>query len=372
MHLAELDTVVRRKVDAAEQARRLPECAISNKTVDQWYMIVAEVEAERAPDVDPHTRPRGREEEGLGRLCLGPTTAQVSWRPSKRSTFFSRCGGQSTASGRKNNGRSSPAAHASRTSAMLAATRDPVQALLTEDSELGALLHDVCATGYPCRVVVADDSELAVVEERRPCAHIEPWVLPQEWIPQVQTHSARNGTHENHQRVRFHKVAALAANAELYEGGTIYIDNDISLKRSHTKELFAVFDNFGNRSIGFNKDWTNRANPVHRIEGVPKGFPERNGGVCFMLGSEASIIARDWLDELAANPGPGGTDQMPLRRVLWRHREHLFDLPSLVQCRCRKESICENGALLWHLHRIYRLDVLRRAGNASEMCGFVP
>ena len=97
-----------------------------------------------------------------------------------------------------------------------------------------------------------------------------------------------------------------------------------------------------------------------------------NGGVCFMLGSEASIITRDWLDELASNPGPGGTDQMPLRRVLWRHREHLFDLPSTVQCRCRKESICENGALLWHLHRIYRLDVLRRAGNASSMCGFVP
>ena len=48
-------------------------------------------------------------------------------------------------------------------------------------------------------------------------------------------------------------------------------------------------------------------------------------------------------------------------------------LPSLVQCRCRKESICENGALLWHLHRIYRLGVLRRAGNASiSMCGFVP
>ena len=113
--------------------------------------------------------------------------------------------------------------------AMLAATRDPVQALLGDDSELGALLHDVCATGYPCRVVVADQSELKIIEERRPCAHIE-----------------------------------------------------------------------------------------------------------------------------------------------WRHREHLFDLPSLVQCRCRKESICENGALLWHLHRIYRLDVLRRAGNVSSMCGFVP
>ena len=94
--------------------------------------------------------------------------------------------------------------------------------------------------------------------------------------------------------------------------------------------------------------------------------------MCFMLGSEASTITRDWLDELASNPGPGGTDQMPLRRVLWRHRDHLFDLPSRVQCRCRKESICENGALLWHLHRIYRLDVLRRVGNASEMCGFVP
>ena len=51
----------------------------------------------------------------------------------------------------------------------------------------------------------------------------------------------------------------------------------------------------------------------------------------------------------------------------------LASLPSRVQCRCRKESICENGALLWHLHRIYRLDVLRRVGNASvSMCGFVP
>ena len=233
---------------------------------------------------------------------------------------------------------------------------------------------DVCATGYPCRVVVADRSELEIVEERRPCAHIEPWVLPSEWIPQTH-HVAQNKSngHENHQRVRFHKVAALAANAELYEGGTIYIDNDISLKRSHTKELFDVFDGFGNKSIGFNKDWTNRANPVHQIEGIPKGFPERNGGVAFMRGAQASTITRDWLNELASNPGPGGTDQMPLRRVLWRHREHLFDLPALVQCRCRKESICGNGALLWHLHRIYRLDVLRRVGNASvSMCGFVP
>ena len=150
------------------------------------------------------------------------------------------------------------------------------------------------------------------------------------------------------------------------------LDNDISLKRAHMKELFAAFDAFGNKSIGFNKDWTNRANPAHHVEGIPKNFPERNGGVCFMLGAGASIITRDWLNELASNPGPGGTDQMPLRRVLWRHREHLFDLPSRVQCRCRKESICENGALLWHLHRIYRLDVLRRVGNASEMCGFVP
>ena len=144
-------------------------------------------------------------------------------------------------------------------------------------------------------------------------------------------------------------------------------------RRLALKELFDVFDGFGNKSIGFNKDWTNRANPAHHVEGIPKGFPERNGGVAFMLGAGASTITRDWLNELASNPGPGGTDQMPLRRVLWRHREHLFDLPSRVQCRCRKESICENGALLWHLHRIYRLDVLRRAGNASvSICGFVP
>ena len=78
------------------------------------------------------------------------------------------------------------------------------------------------------------------------------------------------------------------------------LDNDISLKRAHMKELFAAFDAFGNKSIGFNKDWTNRANPVHQIEGIPKGFPERNGGVAFMLGAGASTITRDWLNELAA------------------------------------------------------------------------
>ena len=58
------------------------------------------------------------------------------------------------------------------------------------------------------------------------------------------------------------------------------------------------------------------ANPAHHVEGIPKNFPERNGGVCFMRGAQASTITRDWLNELAANPGPGGTDQMPLRRVL--------------------------------------------------------
>ena len=34
----------------------------------------------------------------------------------------------------------------------------------------------------------------------------------------------------------------VAANARLYPGGTIYIDNDIALKRSAVSELFGLFD----------------------------------------------------------------------------------------------------------------------------------
>lgn len=212
---------------------------------------------------------------------------------------------------------------------------------------------------------MADANELARVLAHRPCVHVEPWVLPREWI----LHSTETAGHLD---VRYHKVAAVAANAELYEGGTIYVDNDISLKRTHAQALFAVFDEMGAKAVGFNHDCT--ANPKHRIAEIPSHFCERNGGVMFMHGPRASVIAREWLGELRERPGPGGTDQMPLRRVLWRHRDALFDLPAHVQCRCRKASICARGALLWHLHRNYRLEVAARlnASAAGEVCGFYP
>ena len=101
-------------------------------------------------------------------------------------------------------------------------------------------------------------------------------------------------------------------------------------------------------------------------QGIPKGFPERNGGVAFMLGAQAATITRDWLNELhqigAGRHGPDAfTEGFGDRDICSISRTR--------QCRS-KESICENGALLWHF--IGSTGSTSCGGSPSEMCGFVP
>ena len=68
-------------------------------------------------------------------------------------------------------------------------------------------------------------------------------------------------------------------------------------------------------------------------------------------------------------PTADGHDQGPLRRVLWRRRDVLYDLAPNTQCRrCTKRygvDPCEY--LAWHSHRPKRLQVFT---NKTRACGF--
>ena len=68
----------------------------------------------------------------------------------------------------------------------------------------------------------------------------------------------------------------------------------------------------------------------------------------------------------------GGHDQMPLRKVLYRHRNDVYDLPARVQRRGLSHSPCEGAPLLWHAHRSDRVKWARiHKHGAEEVCGFV-
>ena len=73
--------------------------------------------------------------------------------------------------------------------------------------------------------------------------------------------------------------------------------------------------------------------------------------------------------EMRDRPTADGHDQGPLRRVLWRRRDLLYDLAPNVQCRrCTKRygvDPCEY--LAWHSHRPKRLQVFT---NKTLACGF--
>ena len=80
-------------------------------------------------------------------------------------------------------------------------------------------------------------------------------------------------------------------------------------------------------------------------------------------------MTRNWLEEMRDRPTNDGHDQGPLRRVLWRRRDVLYDLAPNTQCRrCTKRygvDPCEY--LAWHSHRPKRLQVFT---NRTLACGF--
>ena len=74
---------------------------------------------------------------------------------------------------------------------------------------------------------------------------------------------------------------------------------------------------------------------------------------------------------MRTNTTKDGHDQQPLRRVLWRHREGLYDLPPETQCRrCTRRTRRDPClSLLWHNHRKKREE---HKSPATTACGYHP
>ena len=175
-------------------------------------------------------------------------------------------------------------------------------------------------------------------------------------------------------KLRYFKVGAIASNLLAYPGGTLCIDNDVALRRSAVDALFALFDTVrkNKKAVGLNQ--AHICSPrQHRLHGVPHKFCERNSGVIFWAEPTKSVvIAKEWLRELEKGTSKDGHDQMPLRKVLYRHRNDVYDLPARVQRRGLSHSPCEGEPLLWHAHRADRVKWARaHKHGAEEVCGFV-
>jgi len=123
------------------------------------------------------------------------------------------------------------------------------------------------------------------------------------------------------------------------------------------------------KSYGFGLD--GRCVPEeHKEPDIPDDFCERNSGLIFFGDAARSKeMTRNWLEEMRNRPTSDGHDQGPLRRVLWRRRDVLYDLAPNVQCRrCTKRyGVDPCDYLAWHSHRPKRLQVFT---NRTLACGF--
>ena len=271
---------------------------------------------------------------------------------------------------------------------LLVATKSPVERLRRNESandNLGAILRDVCATPYPARLVVRTPSEKARAERFRPCPKIEIVALEATDAPMERLARATS--------LRLFKVGALAANLPLYKDGTLYLDNDIAIRRDRADVLMGLFDEVRKRhkALGVTKvQGAGQCIPRgHRTSEVPPGYCERNGGILFFSAANRSAaLAREWLEEMREGTSKDGHDQMPLRKVLWRHRDdEVFDLPVGIQCRgpncdpcSTKGHMHDDPPLLWHTKRIDRvrwaqkmlLKSRRKGVSARSVCGFQP
>ena len=263
------------------------------------------------------------------------------------------------------------------------ATKSPVERLRRNEStndNLGAILRDVCATPFPARLVVRTPSEKARAEQFRPCPKIEIVSLEATDAPMERLARATS--------LRLFKVGALAANLPLYKDGTLYLDNDIAIRRDRADVLMGLFDEVRKRHKALGVTKSHVCIPRgHWTSEVPPGYCERNGGILFFSAANRSAaLAREWLEEMREGTSKDGNDQMPLRKVLWRHRDdEVFDLPVGIQCRGPNCDPCskkwhDDPPLLWHTKRVDRvrwaqkmlLKSRRKGVSERSVCGFQP
>ena len=245
--------------------------------------------------------------------------------------------------------------------------------------DLEEALRGACATGHPVRLVV----DAPALARNLPCDRVDVVALRGGGTRGAETGGAAALAAAR----RFKLEAIVAGLAEDFPGGTLYLDNDVAVRANSAGELSAVFAAILRAGKAFGLSEAQRRLPErHRAGDVPDGFAERNGGIIFFGDTERSRrLAADWLAEFDARPSRDGHDQPALRRVLWRRRDELYDVPKDLQCRGHRCDPCRRTAagrrhLIWHDHRARRQTVAKRLverrnltlAKDGSLCGFVP
>ena len=254
--------------------------------------------------------------------------------------------------------------------------------------DLGAVLRDICRTSFRARLIVDTPKEAAKAERFLPCEQIS--VAPLEVDEHRRLDVAPLDIEHRRLKIdiklRFFKVDAILKGLDYaFPGGTLYIDNDVAIRRDGVDGLFAMFDAMRKekKAVGLQIAYT--CLPKDHETKVPESFCERNGGVMFLgdAGKAREILER-WSAEIRARPSKDGHDQVSLRTVLFGFRDDLYDLHPVVQRRgknadpCKRVDTSKGPTLphLWHDHHVNRLQFTPRRKRPRKaqgtICGFVP
>ena len=257
--------------------------------------------------------------------------------------------------------------------------------------DLGAVLRDICRTSFRARLIVDTPKEAAKAERVLPCEQISvaPLEVDEHRRLDVAPLDIEHRRLKIDIRLRFFKVDAILKGLDYaFPGGTLYIDNDVAIRRDGVDGLFAMFDAMRKEKKAVGLQTSHICLPKNHKTKVPKSFCERNSGVMFLGDAKKSReILERWSAEIRAHPSKDGHDQMSLRTVLFDFRDDLYDLHPVVQRRghtasgkspnpCKRVDTSEGPTLpyLWHDHHVQRLVFARRPRHQGQdtVCGFVP
>ena len=257
--------------------------------------------------------------------------------------------------------------------------------------DLGAVLRDICRTSFRARLIVDTPKEAAKAERVLPCEQISvaPLEVDEHRRLEVAPLDIEHRRLKIDIKLRFFKVDAILKGLDYaFPGGTLYIDNDVAIRRDGVDGLFAMFDAMRKEKKAVGLQIAHNCVPKLHETNVPKSFCERNSGVMFLGDAKKSReILERWSAEIRAHPSKDGHDQMSLRTVLFDFRDDLYDLHPVVQRRghtasgkspnpCKRVDTSEGPTrpYLWHDHHAQRLVFARRPRHQGQdtVCGFVP
>lgn len=213
------------------------------------------------------------------------------------------------------------------------------------------LMCNICRSGFSAYVIVRDEVDARILGPP-PCSNITIKLLT---VPVGEDEDGELHRNASKASLRHFKVASIAKACNFFDE-TIYLDNDIFFTKA--KALFDFFEvmHAQNRSVGarrlpycWNKhDWS-KGN-----EGISDNFCEHNGGFLMLRCHDgAQKIMQAWLNEFEKETA--ARDQQSLRKVLYKNRDQLLDLPSRYNCRpsdMRSKHFDPKKCLVIHNHNV--------------------